>query len=225
MPKGLCSGSCCQYPHCCGEPLLTHASTGDSPTLGGGFGSVSYGLSAPLFLFSESWCTQGFVCVQALQAWNLCFPQTCGCLVIKSHWASRSESLGTPSLFFGSLGWEAWWDSEHSQAVGELPLALLFSSLCITYRAGMGFDFIMIVPILPPHCGFFFAFGLGVSFLVGSSILLSMVVQQLAVILVLSPEEMNICPSTLPSSKDQPDGLKIPSVSIMLWLPKASKLH
>ena len=60
------------------------------------------------FLFSESWCTQGFVCVQALQAWNLCFPQTCGCLVIKSHCTSRSESLGIPSLFFWSLGWEAW---------------------------------------------------------------------------------------------------------------------
>ena len=39
----------------------------------------------------------------------------------------------------------------------------------------------------------------GIIFLVGSSILLSMAVQQLVVILVLSQEEMSACPSTLPS--------------------------
>ena len=31
----------------CGEPLPTHASTGDPPALAGGFGSVSSGVSAP----------------------------------------------------------------------------------------------------------------------------------------------------------------------------------
>ena len=34
---------------------------------------------------------------------------------------------------------------------------------------GMGFDFIMIVPLLLSHCSFFFVFGLGMSFLAGSS--------------------------------------------------------
>ena len=33
----------------------------------------------------------------------------------------------------------------------------------------MGFDCIMIVPLLLSHCSFFFVFGLGVSFLAGSS--------------------------------------------------------
>ena len=33
--------------HPCGEPLLTHAATGDPPTLAGSFGSVSCGASAP----------------------------------------------------------------------------------------------------------------------------------------------------------------------------------
>ena len=52
----------------------------------------------------------------------------------------------------------------------------------------MGFDFIMITPLLPSHCGVF-VFGCGVSFLVGSSgvffvFVLSMFVQQLVVILV-----------------------------------------
>ena len=39
----------------------------------------------------------------------------------------------------------------------------------------------------------------GIFFLVDSSILLSMVVQQLVATVVLSQEEMNTCPSTLPS--------------------------
>ena len=52
----------------------------------------------------------------------------------------------------------------------------------------MGFDFIVIVPFLPSHCGFSFVFGNGVSFLVSSSVFLSMIVQQLVVIPVLSQE-------------------------------------
>ena len=92
----------------------------------------------------------------------------------------------------------------------------------------MGFDFIVIVPLLLSCCGFSFVFGHGVSFLVGSSdggawwaagygvtqsrtrlkrlsssssisVLLLMVVQQIVVILVFSQDEMNTCPSTLPS--------------------------
>ena len=52
----------------------------------------------------------------------------------------------------------------------------------------MGFDFIVIVPLLPSHCGFSFAFRCGVSFLVSSSVFLSMIVQQLVVLPVLSQE-------------------------------------
>ena len=43
----------------------------------------------------------------------------------------------------------------------------------------MGFDFIVIAPLLPSHCGFSFVFGCGLSFLVSSSVSLSMIVQQL----------------------------------------------
>ena len=53
----------------------------------------------------------------------------------------------------------------------------------------MGLDVIVIVPLLR-FC--FFLFGRGVSFLVGPSVLLSMVVQQLVVILVLLQEEMSV---------------------------------
>ena len=52
----------------------------------------------------------------------------------------------------------------------------------------MGFDFIVIVPLLPSHCGFSFVFGCGVSFLVVSSVFLLMIAQQLIVILVFSQE-------------------------------------
>ena len=63
----------------------------------------------------------------------------------------------------------------------------------------MGFDFTVIMPILPFHCGFSSVFGYGVSFLVSSSIFLLMTVQQLAVILVLLQEAVSARPSTLPS--------------------------
>ena len=52
----------------------------------------------------------------------------------------------------------------------------------------MGFDFIVIVPLLPSHCSFSFVFGCGVSFLVSSSVFLSMIVQQVVVILVFSKQ-------------------------------------
>ena len=69
----------------------------------------------------------------------------------------------------------------------------------------MGFDFTVIAPILPSHCGFSFVFGCGVSFLVSSNVFVSVIFQQLVVILVFSQEGVRAHPSTLPSwfqSKD-----------------------
>ena len=63
----------------------------------------------------------------------------------------------------------------------------------------MGFDFTVIVPLLPSHCGFSFVFGCVVSFLVSSSVFLSMIVQHIVVILVLSQEGVSARPSTPPS--------------------------
>ena len=63
----------------------------------------------------------------------------------------------------------------------------------------MGFDFLVTVPLLPSYCGFSFVFAHGESFLVSSSVFLSMIVQQLVVILVLFQEGVSACPSTLPS--------------------------
>ena len=60
----------------------------------------------------------------------------------------------------------------------------------------MGFDFIVIVLLLLSHCGFSFVFGCGESFLVSSSVLLSMIAQQLVVIPVLLQEGVSAHPST-----------------------------
>ena len=85
-----------------------------------------------------------------------------GSLVIKSCWASRSDSLGGPSPFVRSPGWEAWHGVLNLQD-SRRTLVLLFSSLWVTHLAGMGFDFIVIVPLLPYSCNFFFVFGHGAS--------------------------------------------------------------
>ena len=63
----------------------------------------------------------------------------------------------------------------------------------------MGFDFTLIAPLLPSHCGFSSVLGRGVSSLVKSGVFLSMIVQQPVVILVLSQEGVRARPSTPPS--------------------------
>ena len=58
----------------------------------------------------------------------------------------------------------------------------------------------MILALLPSCWGFSFALECGVSILVGSNILLSMLVQQQVAILEFSQEKMCACPSSWPSS-------------------------
>jgi len=118
------------------------------------------------------------------------FPQSCGNLVIKSHWPSQSGSLGIPSPFAISPGLEAWCEAQNLHNKRRISLVLLFSPMA------MGFDLIVFVPLVLPHYSFFFVFGHGVCFFGGFQHLLSMAVQQLVVILVLSQEEMSTCPST-----------------------------
>ena len=72
----------------------------------------------------------------------------------------------------------------------------LFSSLWVSYPVDVGFDFIVTVPLLLSLCGL--SLDVGYLFLVGSSILLWIAVQQLGAVLVLS-QEMSSHPSTPPS--------------------------
>ena len=160
---------------------------------------------APFFLSVQSslaFCLMEllfFLLWGVLQDWSLCFPQSCGNLVIKSRWASRSFSLKIPRPFVRSSDWEAWRVVPNLHSSGRTFLVLLFLSLWVSHLTGMGFDFVVSVLFLPSCCRCFLAFGLGISFLVVSIILLKLVVQQLVVILVLSQEEMSVHLSPPPS--------------------------
>ena len=114
-PKGTFLGSCWQSSHPCSKPLLAHAITGDPPTLAG---SLAQFPVESLLLFSKTWYAQGFVC--ALHNWSPCFPQSCGSVVIKSRWASRSDSLKIPSPFVRSPGGEPEVVFQTFTTVGEL---------------------------------------------------------------------------------------------------------
>ena len=180
MPGRTFPDCYCQCLHSCGEPLATHISTGDPSTLAGSFGSVSCGVPAPFLwvLVGAQFCLRLESC--------------CGNTIIKSHWPSRSDSLGIPSPFVRSPGWKAWHGFPKLHHSERTSLVLLFSSLWVTHPLGIGFDFNLTAPLLPYCCGFFF--WRGVSFFGGSSFLLSVVVQQLVAVLVLSQEGMSTCP-------------------------------
>ena len=149
-----------------------------------------------LLLSSGSWYTQGFVC--ALQDWSLCYPQSRGRPIIKSHWPSRSDSLGIPRPFVWFPGLEAWYGAQNFHNSGKTSLVLSFSS-CGHQLHGNWIWFYC--DCTPPIISLrlLLVFPWGCIFLVGSSVLLSMVAQQLVAILVFSQEEMNAQPSTLPS--------------------------
>ena len=113
--------------------------------------------------------------------------------MIKSCWSSESDSLGIPSPLAGSPAWGVWCGALNFHNSMRTPLLLLFSSLWVAHMVGIEFDFIVIVPHLPFHCGFSFVLGCEISFLVGSTVFLLVVVQQLVAILV--PWQMCTCPS------------------------------
>ena len=68
----------------------------------------------------------------------------------------------------------------------------------------MGFDFVMIVSILPSYSGLFFVSGCRIPFLVGSSILLLVGVQHLVMVLVFPSEGVSSHTSTLPQAHLRP---------------------
>ena len=150
-----------------------------------------------LLLSPTYWCTQGFVC--ALLGWNLCFPQSCGSPEIKSHWPAKSDSLGIPSPFARSSGWEARCEAQNlhnSGGVGEL--LWYYCSLDCGSLTWWVWDLILSCLHLSNHLVADSSLSLDTEylFLVDSCILLLMVVSQLVVILVLLQEKMSARPST-----------------------------
>ena len=100
-----------------------------------------------------------FLCPPRLKS---LFPS--GSSIIKSHWPSRPDSLGIPGPFVRSPGWEDWHGVQNLHNSVRTSLVLFFSSLWVNHLAGIGFDFIVIVPLLQSHWTFFFVFGHGVFF-------------------------------------------------------------
>ena len=101
--KVLCTHCHTQHPQPCSRPPPTHASTGDSWTLTGKSGSISYGDT--VFFSWLLVCTSFCLCPP-----RVCFPSPVEVLqtliTIKSHWPPKSSSLGVLSLFAGSSDWE-----------------------------------------------------------------------------------------------------------------------
>ena len=117
---------------------------------------------------------QSFVCALRVQSQYL---PVLWIPITKSHWPSESDSLGIPSPFAISLRMGSLrLDINSSQQCEKFFGSIVFH-LWFTLSVGMGFDFVIIVPLLPPHWGFSFVLGLEASFLVGSNILKLMAVQ------------------------------------------------
>ena len=99
LHKVPCMHCCTQCPRPCSRPTLTHASSGDSWTLTGKSGSVSWGIPATF-----SWI--GVHTVLFVPSKSL-FPQSFVSSIITSHWPPKSNSLGVLSPFPISPDWES----------------------------------------------------------------------------------------------------------------------
>ena len=130
--------------------------------LAGSLGSVSCGVTAPiLWVFVHAkFC----LCPPKLESllppvlWKS-YNQILLALEARFPWDSQSVCQ-IPRL--GSLTW----CSEPSQQCKKFFSITVLQSVSHP-PASMGFDFIMIVPLLPSCCGFFFVFGLRLSFFGG----------------------------------------------------------
>ena len=174
-------------PHPCGEPLFI------PPTLAGSFGSVSCEVSALFFWVLVH--TRSCLCPPRLESlFSPVLWKSCNQIPVASkvRVPRFPNSFGNPQV--GSLTWgfeplQQWanfFGIIVLQSVGHPP-------------AGMRLDFIVIVPLLPSHCGFSFVFGCGVSFFSGFQNLLIDGYSTANAILVLLQEEMSTLRSNLPS--------------------------
>ena len=185
---------CWQCPCPCGEPQPPSAFAGDPPTLGGRSGSVFYGVTAP-------------------SPWVLMHTLLCVC-------PPRVESLFPPVLLKSCnqilLAFKVWFSGNSSSrcwtprlgglTCGSEP-SLQWVDFCgiivlqfVSHRpSGYGIWYYCDCP--PPTFSLWLLFCLWMwgIFLVSSSVFLTIFVQQLVVIPVLSQEGVSTRPSTPPS--------------------------
>ena len=105
-----------------------------------------------------------------VHAWFcLCLPKS---LFLPVLWKSYNQILvafkvrlpGVPSPSVGSLGWENWHGVQNVDNNGRISLVSLFFSLWVIHPVGMGFDLIVIMPLPPSCCNFFFVLDMGYLF-------------------------------------------------------------
>ena len=136
----------CHDPCLYGEPLMTHASTGDPPTLAGSFGSSAGSLLLSSYLLCASFC----LCSPRLESPRL-FPWVQWksynqiLLTFKVRFPGDSQSL----CYVPRLG-SMMWCSELSQKWENFGIIILQFGIIIlqgvTHLVDMGFDFIMCTP-------------------------------------------------------------------------------
>ena len=191
MPIGTFQDCRYQCPYPCGEPLLTHVSTGDPPTLAGRFGSVFCGVTAPFLWVLVH--TRFRLCPPRLES---LFPPV---LQKSYNWiplAFKVRFPGDSQSFCHIPRLERlMWGSEHSQQrekffgitflqfIGQQVWGLLLSRLCPSSSITASSSSSLEMEYL---------------FSLGSCVLLSMIVQQLVEILRLSQEKMGTCPFSPP---------------------------
>ena len=175
-----------------GWARATPASVGDPLALADRSGSVSPGVTAPS---PVSRCADYFVCPPGVESLFLpVLSNSCNQIPLAFKvWFSRNSSsrCQTPRLWSLTLG------SEPSlQWVDFYGISVLLSVSHPPSSYGIWFYCDCTPPTI--FCGFSFVFGCGV-FFVSSSVFLSIIVQQLVVILVFSQEGVRARPSTPPS--------------------------
>ena len=187
MLRSTSQNFCCQCPCPHGETQPSPPSAGDPPTLAGRSCSVSYGsLLLPLCPdVHTTWCvpSKSGVSVSPSPVEFLQLnPASLQSLILQEFLLLFPDlQVGNPCVglrTFTPVGGLLWYKCS---PICESPTQQLWDLI-----------FFVITPLLPSHCGFSFVFGCGVSFLVRSSVFLS-IVQQSVVIPVLSQEGVWYC--------------------------------
>ena len=126
---------------------------------------------------------------------SLCFRQFSGSPIITFCWPLKLDSLGILTPLFISPGREAWYGAKNLHFSGKTFVVLQFSGSLL---GGYGIEFYHYCTASTISLWLLLSYWMQSIFLGSSSVFLSVVVQQLLLILVLS-QEVRACPSTLTS--------------------------
>ena len=227
LQKVPCTHHCTQCPWSCSRPPLTHASAGDSWTLTGKFGSLSWG-GGSLLLSPGSLCKVLFVPSKSL------FPQSCasfGSSMVRLAVTSFKRAYATPRSAVprapAPAAGHCWplppqETLKHSKAglaqfLWGLLVCTRFCLSPLSVSGGYGVSFqTWFCPSYHLARASPLPFDIGYLFLVGSNILLLKIVQQLVVILEFLQEMLSV---------KQVVSYKIKCVCILIWFRNFTPIY